>query len=179
MPRPLTEHERQEFFSEPRVGVLIVANENERSPLTVPVWYGYRPGGNATFFTGTQGRKARKTRLIRKAGVLSLSVQREQFPYRYVTVEGTVVGEARPPSAEQMLAVARRSLPGEVVRGSLGGAWTPLERARAVHDPSRPLADRRLPRLVGEVAASSATHRIKEIGDDRQGAGRRAGTTVQ
>jgi uncharacterized protein len=65
MPRPLTEHEHQEFFSEPRVGVLIVANENERSPLTVPVWYGYRPGGNVTFFTGTQGRKARKTRLIR------------------------------------------------------------------------------------------------------------------
>jgi len=87
-----------------------------RAPLTVPLWYGYEPGGNLTFFTGTQGRKARKTGLIRKAGVLSLTVQREEYPYRYVTVEGTVVGEGRPPSAERMLAVARRYLPAEVAR---------------------------------------------------------------
>jgi uncharacterized protein len=49
--------------------------------------------------------------------VLSLSVQREKFPYRYVTVEGTVVGEDRPPSAEQMLIVARRYLPEEAAKG--------------------------------------------------------------
>jgi len=30
-------------------------------------------------------------------------VQREEFPYKYVTVEGTVVGSDQPPSAEQML----------------------------------------------------------------------------
>jgi nitroimidazol reductase NimA-like FMN-containing flavoprotein (pyridoxamine 5'-phosphate oxidase superfamily) len=113
----MTEQERQEFLAEPHIGVVSVASDDDRPPLAVPVWYGYRPGGNLSFFTGTQGRKARKTRLIRRAGVLSLSVQREEFPYRYVTVEGTVVREDRPPSAEQMLAVARRYLPEEAARG--------------------------------------------------------------
>jgi nitroimidazol reductase NimA-like FMN-containing flavoprotein (pyridoxamine 5'-phosphate oxidase superfamily) len=117
MPRQMTEQERQEFLAEPRVGVPSVASDDGRPPLTVPLWYGYQPGGNVSFFTGTQGRKARKTRLIERAGVLSLSVQREEFPYRYVTVEGTVVGIDRPPSAEQMLAVARRYLPEEAARG--------------------------------------------------------------
>ena len=117
MPRQMTEQERQEFLAEPRVAVLSVATDNDRPPLTVPLWYGYEPGGNISFFTGTQGRKARKTRLIQRAGVLSLLVQREVFPYKYVTVEGTVVGTDRPPSAEQMLAVARRYLPEEAAQG--------------------------------------------------------------
>jgi nitroimidazol reductase NimA-like FMN-containing flavoprotein (pyridoxamine 5'-phosphate oxidase superfamily) len=117
MPRQMTEQEHQQFLAEPHVGILSVASDNDRPPLTVPVWYGYQPGGHLSFFTGTQGRKARKTRLIEKAGVLSLSVQREEFPYRYVTVEGTVVGIDRPPSAEQMLAIARRYLPEEAARG--------------------------------------------------------------
>jgi nitroimidazol reductase NimA-like FMN-containing flavoprotein (pyridoxamine 5'-phosphate oxidase superfamily) len=107
MSRRMTEQERQGFLAEPRVAVLSVASDSDRPPLTVPLWYGYQPGSNVTIFTGTQGRKARKTRLIEKAGVLSLSVQREGFPYRYVTVEGTVVGADRPPSAEQMLAKHR------------------------------------------------------------------------
>ena len=117
MTRPMTEQEREEFLAEPHIGVVSVASDDERPPLAVPVWYGYRPGGDISFFTGTQGRKARKTRLIRRAGVLSLSVQRDEFPYRYVTVEGTVVREDRPPSAEQMLAVACRYLPEEAARG--------------------------------------------------------------
>jgi nitroimidazol reductase NimA-like FMN-containing flavoprotein (pyridoxamine 5'-phosphate oxidase superfamily) len=116
MTRRMTEVERQDFLAEPHVGVLSVASDDERPPLTVPVWYGYEPGGNVTFFTGTQGQKARKTKLIEKAGVLSLSVQREEFPYRYVTVEGTVVRIARPPLTERMLAIARRYLPEEAAR---------------------------------------------------------------
>src|SRR5215216_6859343 len=113
MPRQMTPQERQEFLAEPHVGVLSVASDDDRPPLTVPLWYGYRPGGNISCFTATQGRKARKTGLIRKVGVLSLCVQREEFPYKYVTVEGTVVGEDRPPSAEQMLAIVCRYLPEE------------------------------------------------------------------
>ncbi len=117
MPRQMTEQERQQFLAEPHVGVLSVASDDDRPPLTVPVWYGYQPGGHLSFFTGTQGRKARKTRLIQKAGVLSLSVQREEFPYKYVTVEGTVIQTDRPPSAEQMLAVVRRYLPEKEAQG--------------------------------------------------------------
>lgn len=121
MPRPLTEHEREAFLAERHVATLSVASDSDRPPLTVPVWYGYQPGGNLTFFTGSQGRKARKSRLIEKAGVLSLSVQREELPYRYVTVEGTVVQTDRPPSAEQLLAVVRRYLPEEMAQGFVQG----------------------------------------------------------
>jgi nitroimidazol reductase NimA-like FMN-containing flavoprotein (pyridoxamine 5'-phosphate oxidase superfamily) len=97
--------------------VLSVASDDDRPPHTLPTWYGYEPGGNLSFFTGTQGRKARKIGLIQKAGVVSFSVQREEFPYKYVTVEGTVVRTDRPPSAEQMLAIVRRYLPEEMAQG--------------------------------------------------------------
>jgi uncharacterized protein len=83
----------------------------------VPVWYHYQPGGNLTFFTGSQGRKVRKSRLIAKAGVLSLSVQHESPPYKFVTVEGTVVQTDRPPSADQLLPILRRYLPEEMAQG--------------------------------------------------------------
>jgi uncharacterized protein len=99
MPRRMTEKERQEFLAEPHIGVLSVAVGNARPPHTTPVWYGYEPGGSITFFTETQGRKSRKARYIERAGVLSLTVQREEFPYKYVTVEGSAVGSHRLPRA--------------------------------------------------------------------------------
>jgi uncharacterized protein len=117
MPRPMTETEREEFLAETRVAVVSVTGEDGRPPLAAPVWYGYEPGGNLSFFTGTQGRRARKSELIDRAGVLTMSVQHGEVPYRYVTVEGTVVNASRPPSAEQMLAVARRYLPEEYAQG--------------------------------------------------------------
>ena len=117
MPRPLTEHEREAFLADPHVATLSVASDSDRPPLTVPVWYHYQPGGNLTFFTGSQGRKARKSRLIEQAGVLSLCVQHEAVPYKYVTVEGTVVRTDRPPSAEQLLSIVRRYLPEEMAQG--------------------------------------------------------------
>ena len=117
MPRTLTAPERREFLADVHVAVLSVASDSDRRPLTVPVWYGYQPSGNLSFFTSTQGRRARKTRLIQKAGVLSLCVQHEEFPYKYVTVEGTVVQADQPPSADQILAVVRRYLPEEQAQG--------------------------------------------------------------
>jgi len=120
MPGPMTEKEGQQFLAEPHVAVLSVAKGSGRPPHTTPVWYAYEPGGNLTFFTGTQGRRSRKAGLVEGAGVLSLTVQREEFPYRYVTVEGTVVAVDRPPTAEQALAVARRYMPEEQARGFVG-----------------------------------------------------------
>ena len=115
--RPMTERERQEFLAGPHVAVLSIARDGGRTPHATPVWYAYEPGGDVTFCTGTQGRRSRKGELIGKAGAVSLAAQQEEFPYRYVTVEGTVVSEDRPPSAEQALAVARRYLPEEHAQG--------------------------------------------------------------
>jgi nitroimidazol reductase NimA-like FMN-containing flavoprotein (pyridoxamine 5'-phosphate oxidase superfamily) len=117
----LSKDEREAFLTEPHVAVISVASDDDRPPLTVPIWYGYQPGDNLTLFTGTQGRKARKTALIEKAGVLSLVVQQEQFPYKYVSVQGTVVQIDRPPSADQMLAIVRRYLPEEQAQGFVHG----------------------------------------------------------
>ena len=117
MPRRMTEIESQEFLAEPRIGVLSVARGGDRPPHTTPVWYAYEPGGSITFFTGTQGRNSRKAELVRKAGVLSLTVQREEFPYKYVTVEGSVIESSSSPSAEQMLAIVGRYLPEDAARG--------------------------------------------------------------
>ena len=116
MPGPMTEDERQEFLAGLHVGVVSVARGDGRPPHATPVWYVYEPGGNISFFTGTQGRRSRKAELVREVGALSFLVQHEEFPYGYVTVEGTVVGEDRPPSEEQVLAVVRRYLPEEQAR---------------------------------------------------------------
>ena len=115
--RPMTEREHQQFLADPHIAVLSIARSGERPPHATPVWYAYEPGGDVSFFTGTQGRESRKAGLVREAGVVSMTVQREEFPYGYVTVEGTVVGESRPPEAEQALAVARRYMPEEQARG--------------------------------------------------------------
>jgi len=116
MPRTMTGTEREQFLAEARVGVLGIAAD-DRPPLTVPVWYHYRPGGDVTFFTGTGGIQARKTRLLEQAGAFSLNVQHPEPPYRYVTVECTVVDADRAPTADAVAAITGRYLPADMARG--------------------------------------------------------------
>lgn len=113
----LTKAQREAFLAGDHVGVLSVTRKNGRAPLTSPIWYGYEPGGNLTFFTSTEGHVSPKVELIRNAGVVSFCVQQEALPYRYVTIEGSVVGDDQPPSEEQMLAIAGRYLPEDVAPG--------------------------------------------------------------
>ncbi|GAB3151352.1 pyridoxamine 5'-phosphate oxidase family protein [Microbispora hainanensis] len=116
MARTLTAPEREHFLALPHVGVLSVAADDGRPPLTVPVWYAYTPGGNLHFFTGSQGRVARKTRLLQRSKALSFCVQQSEFPYKYVTVECTVVEENWTPSVEEVTAVTSRYLPPDLAR---------------------------------------------------------------
>jgi uncharacterized protein len=116
MPRPMTEGERDTFLTEPHVAVLAISR-GDQPPHATPVWYHHQPGGNVTFFNGTQGRRSRKAGLIEESGVVSLCIQRETFPYTYVTIEGTIVQIDRPPSAEQALVIVRRYLPEEQAQG--------------------------------------------------------------
>ena len=112
----LTGAERDAFLAEPHVAVLAIPR-GERPPHTTPIWYHHQPGGNVTFFTGTHGRRSRKAELIEEASVVSLCVQQETFPYKYVTVGGTIVQIDRPPTAEQALAIVRRYFPEEQAQG--------------------------------------------------------------
>jgi len=113
-----TETQREEFLAGTHVAVLSVAATDGRPPASVPIWYDYKPGGNILVNTGVT---ARKTKLIERAGVVTLVVQREEPPYQYVVVEGTVVDTATPAPLEVREAVAIRYLGEEGGRAFVQG----------------------------------------------------------
>jgi nitroimidazol reductase NimA-like FMN-containing flavoprotein (pyridoxamine 5'-phosphate oxidase superfamily) len=117
----LTEQEREAFLTEPRVAVLSLPSNDERPPLAFPVWYGYQPGGQISYYTHRTEPKSRKLRLLHEGSVVSLCVQREELPYKYVTVEGTVVEENEAPTVDQMVAIVRRYLPEDDARAYVNG----------------------------------------------------------
>ncbi len=108
----MDEATRQEFLAGMHVGVMGIA-DGERGPLTVPVWYGYEPGGVVTVLTGPDSRKAK---LVEAAGRFSLCAQQEELPYKYVMVEGPVV-ETRDGTYDDTLEMAVRYLGEELGKG--------------------------------------------------------------
>ena len=121
MPRPLTEQEREAFLAERHIAVLSLPSDDERPPLVFPIWYGYQPGGQITYYTHRTAPKSRKLRLLHEGSVVSLCAQREELPYKYVTVEGTVVAENEAPSFAEMFAIVRRYLSDEDARAYING----------------------------------------------------------
>lgn len=107
MPKAFNDAEREQFMAEKHIGILSVAAQDGRPPASVPIWYDYTPGGNIRINTGASRRKAR---LIERAGALTLVVQREELPYQYVVVEGTVVDSTTPAPLEVREAIAIRYL---------------------------------------------------------------------
>lgn len=123
---PLSADERQSFLAEEgHVASLAVERGDGRAPLNVPIWYEYVPGGEVRFLTG---RDSAKAALIAAAGRVALLVQRTTPTYRYVSVEGPVVGSA--PTAESELAriagryLAADAVPGYVEASDLGALVT-------------------------------------------------------
>ncbi|WP_292988810.1 pyridoxamine 5'-phosphate oxidase family protein [Mycobacterium sp.] len=113
-----TETQREEFLADKHVAVLSVAATDGRPPASAPMWYGYTPGGDILVNTGV---KARKTKLIEKAGVVTLTVQREEPPYQYVVVEGTVIDATTPAPLDVREAIAIRYLGEEGGRAFVQG----------------------------------------------------------
>ncbi|OXM71606.1 pyridoxamine 5'-phosphate oxidase family protein [Amycolatopsis vastitatis] len=103
----MTKEEREAFLAQPRVGVLSVAAEPGRAPLTTPIWYRYEPGGDVVVMTSPGARKAR---LIEAAGRFALCVQRQDGVYQYVSVEGPVV-KSWPMTKAERHEIAARYLP--------------------------------------------------------------------
>jgi len=83
----MSRQEREDFLGQTHVGVISVAEDGGRAPLSVPVWYRYEPGGAVHFVTDGNSRKAA---LLREAGRATLVAQNESLPYKYVTIEGPV-----------------------------------------------------------------------------------------
>lgn len=109
--RHFTESGRHGFLQDVHVGVLSVAASDGRPPASVPIWYEYTDG-HILINTGARSRKAH---LIKQAGVVSLVVQREEPPYQYVVVEGTVVDTTEPAPRDVRESIAIRYL------GAAGG----------------------------------------------------------
>lgn len=105
--KAFSESERQEFLADKHVAVLSVDAGDGRPPASVPIWYDYTPGGNIRIMTGASSRKAR---LIERAGKVTVVVQREEPPYQYVVVEGTIVETTKPAPLDVAEAVAIRYL---------------------------------------------------------------------
>ncbi|MBQ0985246.1 pyridoxamine 5'-phosphate oxidase family protein [Streptomyces sp. F63] len=117
---PLNRDEREQFLAEPHVAALSVnAGKEDRAPLTVPIWYQYRPGGDIWIMTGLGSRKER---LITGAGRFCLLVDRLEPTIRYVSVEGPVVSTA-PATKELLREISARYLPPEKVDGYVEFAW--------------------------------------------------------
>ena len=115
--KAFSETERQEFLAAKHVAVLSVAATDGRPPASVPMWYDYTPGGNIRINTGAS---ARKSKLIERAGAVTLVVQHEELPYQYVVVEGTVV-DTTPTPVEVREAIAIRYLGEEGGRAFVRG----------------------------------------------------------
>ena len=98
--------EREAFLAAVRVGVISIA-EAGRGPLTVPIWYGYQPGGELWIVTD---RESRKGKLLLKADRFSLCAQTETPPYQYVSVEGPIVGLERAEVERHTRVLAHRYL---------------------------------------------------------------------
>jgi PPOX class probable F420-dependent enzyme len=102
----MTRSEREAFLAGVHVGVLSIAEEG-RGPLTVPIWYGYEPGGELRLVTE---RGSRKGRLLTRAKRVSLCVQTETPPYQYVSVEGPLVALEDAEVERDVRPLARRYL---------------------------------------------------------------------
>jgi PPOX class probable F420-dependent enzyme len=116
--KAFSDPERQNFLADKHVGVLSVEAADGRPPASVPIWYDYAPGGHVLINTGASSRKAR---LMQQAGKVTLVVQREEPPYQYVIVEGTVTDVTSPTPPEIRNAIAIRYLGEEGGRAFVAG----------------------------------------------------------
>ncbi len=113
-----SETERERFLEAKHVAVLSVAATDGRPPASVPIWYDYTPGGDIRISTGAGSRKAK---LIERAGAVTVVVQREEPPYQYVAVEGTVVDTTEPTPLDVRERIAIRYLGDEGGRAFVEG----------------------------------------------------------
>jgi nitroimidazol reductase NimA-like FMN-containing flavoprotein (pyridoxamine 5'-phosphate oxidase superfamily) len=96
MSTTMTSEEREAFLAGVHVGVLSL-NQEGHGPLTAPVWYAYKPGGEVQFVTE---KASRKGKLLEEGRRISLCVQTEAPPYQYVSVEGPII-QIEPSDAER------------------------------------------------------------------------------
>jgi len=105
----LSKEEREQFLAEPHIAALSVSAGDKRGPLTVPIWYQYKPGGEPWVLTGAGSRKHR---LIETQGEFTLMAERGEPSVRYVAVDGEV-SRIEPGTDEQLVEITHRYMSGD------------------------------------------------------------------
>jgi len=121
----MTAEERENFLADVHIGIISVEDEG-RGPLTVPIWYSYKPGGVVSVITSPMSRKSK---LILPDRRFSMCAQTESLPYKYVSVEGPVCGVDSPAEEAEYRAMAHRYLGQE-----LGDAYVSAAERRRPKD---------------------------------------------
>ena len=106
MPTNMTKEEREAFLADLHVCVLSI-NDPGKGPLTVPMWFDYERGGDVWFMAPRNSMKGRR---LEVGARMSLCVQDENPPYRYVSVEGPVTAIQSYTIDRDMLPMAQRYL---------------------------------------------------------------------
>ena len=114
----MTRAEREAFLADVHVGVVGIS-DGLRGPLAVPVWYGYEPGGEVWFVTERDSRKGKLLLLVDR---ISLCVQTESPPYKYVSVEGPIAGIERADLERHRRVLAHRYLGKQLGDGYLAAS---------------------------------------------------------
>jgi nitroimidazol reductase NimA-like FMN-containing flavoprotein (pyridoxamine 5'-phosphate oxidase superfamily) len=100
----MTKEEREAFLADARVAILALS-EKGRGPLAVPIWYVYEPGGELWFVTA---KASAKGDLLKPEKRISLCVQTETRPYKYVSIEGPITKIGIANTDDHLLPLAQR-----------------------------------------------------------------------
>ena len=94
------------FLSE--VHIAILANHREkRAPHSTPIWYQYEPNDTLWFMADP---KTQKGKLMETGTPVSLVVQTETAPYRYVSIAGQISDVAKGDMEQELRPISRRYL---------------------------------------------------------------------
>lgn len=115
----MSPEERQAFLAGMHVGILSVVQDTG-APLSLPAWYAYTPGEDLRVLLTPEDPRAE---ILRRRPLVSLCVQDEMPPYRYVAVEGSVVALVPVQREQEYWPLILRYLPEMWAQGYLRHTW--------------------------------------------------------
>ena len=95
-----------DFLSEVHIAILAIHREN-RAPHSTPVWYQYEPNDTLWFMADPETQKGK---LIRTGTPVSLVMQTETAPYKYVSLAGEISKVAKGDMEQELRPISRRYL---------------------------------------------------------------------
>ncbi len=95
-----------EFLEEIHIAILSISRGSQ-SPHSTPIWYTYEPDNTIWFMAGPG---TRKSKLMSVDTQVSLVAQTEYDPYKYVSIEGHIIGISKGDMEQDLRPISRRYL---------------------------------------------------------------------